>query len=107
MSVYFIPATMLMKWFIKEYSQAQHSVQEDLLSNLTKVQPAQIQLAVKRKLSIHYYLTKIFVSELPSTNKSHLYFKNKNKSSESCKFFVLVHAQSLLNAIFGLVYPGD
>lgn len=80
-----------MKWFIKEYRQAQHNVQEGLLSNLTKVQPAQIHLAVKRKLSIHYYLTKIFVSELPSTNKSHLYFKNK-KCSESCKFFVLEHA---------------
>lgn len=77
--MYFIPATMLMKWFIKEYRQARHSVQEDLLSNLAKVQPAQIHLAVKRKLSIHFYLTKIFVSELPSTNKSHLYFKNKNK----------------------------
>lgn len=76
--MYLIPATMLMKWFIKEYRQAWHSVLEDLLSNLTKVQPAQIHVAVKRKLSIHYYyLTKICVSELPSANKSHLYFKKK------------------------------
>lgn len=64
-----------MKWFMKEYRQAQNSVQEDLLSSLAKVQLGQRDtLSSQKKLSTHCYLTKIFESELPSTNKSNLYF---------------------------------
>lgn len=74
MCMYFIPATMLMKWFMKEYRQAQHSVGEDLLSNLAKVQLGQRDTLSQKKLSIHCYLTKICESELPRTNKSNLYF---------------------------------
>lgn len=60
--MYFIPTIILVKCFMKEYRQAQHSVQESLLSNVAKVQPGQIHLAVKRKLSTHCYLTKTFES---------------------------------------------
>lgn len=58
--MHFIPATILMKWFMKEYRQAQNSVQEGLLSSLAKVQLGQRDtLSSQKKLSTHCYLTKI------------------------------------------------
>lgn len=62
-----------MQWLMKEYRQAQHSVQQDLLSNLKCNQADTLS---SQKKVIHCYLTKIFVSELPSINKNHLYFVN-------------------------------
>lgn len=102
--MYFIPATMLMKWFMKEYRQAQNSVQEDLLSSLAKVQLGQRDtLSSQKKLSIHCYLTKIFESELPSTNKSNLYFVKMfrviSSFSGTCTVF--------LNTLFSVLCTQD
>lgn len=124
-SMYFIPITVVMKQLVEEYRQAQHSVGDSLLRNLAKVQPGQICLAVKGRLSVHCYLTKIFVSELPHPNKKHLCFSKTPllsktpafqkhllsktpafKHSGSHRFFVLVHAWCFLNTVFSLVYLG-
>lgn len=77
---------------MKEYRQAQHSVQESLLSNVAKVQPGQIHLAVKRKLSTHCYLTKTFESWVT---------KYKQEPPLPFKYVLfLVHAQYVLNTLF-------
>lgn len=104
MCMYFIPATMLMKWFMKEYRQAQNSVQEDLLNSLAKVQLGQRDtLSSQKKLSTHCYLTKIFESELPSTNKSNLYFvkmfRGISSFSGTCTVF--------LNTLFSVLCTQD
>lgn len=93
-----------MKWLIKEYRQAQHSVGEDLLSNLAKVQLAQRDtLSSQKKFRIHCYLTKICESELPSTNKSNLYFVKMfrviSSFSGTCTVF--------LNTLFSVLCTQD
>lgn len=99
--MYFIPAAVLMKWLMKEYRQVQHSVGEDLLSNLAKVQLGQRDtLSSQKKFRIHCYLTKI--CELPSTNKSNLYFVKMF----SYKFFFWNMHSIFKHPIFSLVYPG-
>lgn len=103
MCMYFIPAAVLMKWFMKEYRQAQHSVREDLLSNPAKVLLGQRDtLSSQKKFRIHCYLTKICESELPSTNKSNLYFVKMF----SYKFFFWNKHSIFKHPIFSLVYPG-
>lgn len=77
---------------------------EDLLSNLAKVQLGQRgSLSSQNKFCIHCYLTKICESELPSTNKSDLYFVKMfrviSSFSGTCTVF--------LNTLFSVLCTQD